>query len=514
MSASREKKLRKQEKETAVPQKQKVRVDKILIRLGITVVCLVLVVLILIGMGVPHKMFNAISANGMSLTVADYNYAYGVEQRTASQYGEYYEMFTGNKSVAEATEKTLYNQLLICAEAEKNGLKLSDSDKAIVADQIADFEQALKDNNLKETKYFKDNYGRGVNIDQMVAYQERQLLMQQFAEDFEKKNPSTDADIQKKYDDNKADYDTVSYMMYTISGTKKTYSEGADDTKKKTESDAEKTAMQKQGDELAAKATSDDAFAEAVKALKTEEEQKTFDKETLYTRDTMKSSATSTEGAADWLFGTDIKAGDVKVFVAQTDTSATDGVTFNATVIRFIDRKQQTGNSSATIRTIQVDADIDAGADKPTDEQLKAAEEKAKKLQADYQAGAKTPEAFAELAKQSSDINGRHTGGLLEDRGLDADSDDEGVKWYSDPARKQGDTTIVPLTGQDNDGNEITTGYSLVYFESIDTTPLWKTLVENTLLTDKNDAFMKELEEKNPLKTNLFPGSLFVTKSK
>lgn len=120
-----------------------------------------------------------------------------------------------------------------------------------------------------------------------------------------------------------------------------------------------------------------------------------------------------------------------------------------------------------------------------SDEEKAEAKAKAELLMAQWEAGAKTEDSFAELAnKESADTGSNTNGGLYED--IYPDQMIENFNdWVFDESRKTGDYGIV----------EGTSGYHIIYFSGLSLTSYRNYMVENALRSETVENWYNEQTE-------------------
>ena len=128
----------------------------------------------------------------------------------------------------------------------------------------------------------------------------------------------------------------------------------------------------------------------------------------------------------------------------------------------------------------------------PTDEAWAAAKAEIEAIQAEYEAGAKTEDAFAALANEKSDDGDGTTGGLYADISPNSTYVPEFLEWIFADGRQAGDTGIVQHIAKDTDGNKYW-GYHFMYLVG-DSDPVWKTSVRNSLVTEDLKTWLDALK--------------------
>ena len=167
----------------------------------------------------------------------------------------------------------------------------------------------------------------------------------------------------------------------------------------------------------------------------------------------------------EWLFSDERSANDTTII------EETSGYR----VVLFLDKYKPTDTGSYDSRHILFKIEEDD--EEKTDEKMKA---KAEEILAEYNAGPKTEESFAELAKEYSDDTGSASDGGLYENIAVGSFVPEYEEYAIDPARKEGDVEIVKSSY----------GYHIVYF--ISSTEEWQASIQKELLyKDEQDYLTK-----------------------
>lgn len=167
----------------------------------------------------------------------------------------------------------------------------------------------------------------------------------------------------------------------------------------------------------------------------------------------------------------------------------------NGTYLIILHERTLTEEPTANVRHILVKAettqDEDGNPIAPTDEAWAAAKEKAESIQAEYEAGEQTEDAFAALANQYSDDGGSNTsGGLYENaHGLVSEFEE----WMFDSSRTSGDVGLVQHVAGENDTNKYW-GYHLIYYVS-NGEFTWQVNARSTLTKEAMDSWADDLTE-------------------
>ena len=142
--------------------------------------------------------------------------------------------------------------------------------------------------------------------------------------------------------------------------------------------------------------------------------------------------------------------------------------------------------SIGTVRHLLVKWALDKDKKEPTEEQKKAAKDKAEKLLKEYQDGKKTEESFTELVKKNSDDTGSKTsGGLISNIHPDAGYVKSFTEWAT-AEHKVGDVEII----------ESEYGYHIMYYVEAAELNYRDTLINNEMENDAYEAWQEALLEK------------------
>lgn len=348
-------------------------------------------------------------------------------------------------------------------EAEKMGLELTEADEAAIDKSIEELrEQAAQTGTQgasgEEVKgyslnaYLRLSYGNGIN----ESFLRKQMKIETLAQKFydtkidEYSTGYTEEEVKAVFDENPDNYSFVDirYYQFTNETLTKEEDESDDDFKARQEkSDAEtKANAQAMYDAITDEAS---FIAQATKYNKTEDFDATTD--TLIksvTKSTVSDSVTSLESVnadlATWAFEDSTKAGSKKLI------SDEEGGTY---YVALMVNPQHDVNTVDVRHILFMTTDSETG-EALSDEEIKQAETNAKKALADWEAGDKTEDSFAEYATDLSEDTGSASNGGLYENVVPGQMVAEYDAWIFDEARKPGDTEIV----------ETDYGYHVMYF--------------------------------------------------
>lgn len=203
-------------------------------------------------------------------------------------------------------------------------------------DYLASITEAANTTNMSESKYIKSVYGEYATKENLKAIMEEYLFSQAYYDHVLEQNAPTEDEITAYYEENKQNYDTVDYRIFTISAN----------VEKDADEDTIAAAMTKAkatADRMAKRAEAGEDFAELCREFATEEEKELYEKDDASLKsDISYSSATSS--FRDWLFEEDRKANDVTV--AENTSS---NVYY---VVNFLERDFDEANRESIANTL------------------------------------------------------------------------------------------------------------------------------------------------------------------
>jgi len=237
MSASREKRLRQQQKatNTGSPKKKKEWETRALRALVIGI-ALVMVFFLVLNSGLVERNINAVSVNNQRLTIADYNFSLVLQAETAlrnqGSAATLDQPLDGQPGVPAGFADHIYNQhrqqlhftLLLNYMAQEHGITLSEDNIALVEADMDLWNAQIRDSGRSSSSYHRNRFGRGVDASTVRRYFERVTLARQFQE-YWRTNIAviTDDAILEHYEENSADYDAVDFMWLSIPGERQLF---------------------------------------------------------------------------------------------------------------------------------------------------------------------------------------------------------------------------------------------------------------------------------------------------
>lgn len=524
MSASRQKKLRK-EQASAAPQTKRPAVseeEKAAKRLKLwSIVFYIVIGLMVVGIlvaavfnsGLPQRMLTAVTVGNHKLSVAEMNYyfldtvnsnsylGYMVDNNTPLDEQEYGDGQTWADYLLETAVTSARDNYAIYDEAIANGYTLTEEDQAQIDQQIQTMETYASLYGYNSVSAFlRANYGAGCNESNYRAYLEVQAIATGYNNQIVEGLTYTQEEIDAEAAENPADYTSYDYRYYLVS-TSNYYETDAD------EHTEEETAAAKEAAQAAAQQLLDDSqgdgekFWEAAHALMhvndgeeatgetepeettgetqpeetgdTTEEEDTHEDTTLY-ENTLKSSMPSI--LSDWLTDSARQAGDTTVIEASNDAGYY--------AVMFLGSNDNTEVPTVNVRHILIST-----SDSVTAEDARSQIEE---IQAEYEEDP-TEEHFAELAETySSDTDSNTNGGLYENV-APGQMVEEFNDWIFADNRQAGDVGIV----------ETDYGCHLMYFVGDGEYSYRDTLVVNALMQAEYDEWYTTLTEAMTTATGL-----------
>ncbi len=442
-------------KELTAEQKAKKKKAKYTLAKVIVAICVVLcIVLTVFELGFTYRTLKAAEVDGTEYSVAEYNWLYttNVYQVYNTYYQSYGDLaayfFNPNASLSEQqysddktwadqikenTDNSLIEMTKLYNAGVEAGYELSEEDKAAIDVEWEALEATAKQNGYSASEYAELSYGRGVNEKVFRSMYERYLYSFGYAEYYMTSQEVTSADIDAHYEENKVDFDNVTYKYFLVSGTA---GEGEDEDAKMAEAKEKAEAMLSGEDET--------ELNEVRNATK----------------------ANINELFADWLFDSARAAGDKEVFEGTTGYYVVEFVSVNDLHYNTVD-----------VRHILV-----APEKSGDEESLKAALEKAESYKAEWEKNP-TEENFAELAKKYSSDGSASVGGLYENV-YKGQMVTEFEDWCFDSARKPGDCDIV----------ETSYGYHVMFFSG-EAEEYYTYAIDNAVRAERYTTHLDELTD-------------------
>ena len=433
-----------------------------------------------------------------------YDYKKAPDEQKYAEKLEGYENPTWADYFESSSIDTIRNIKALNKLAADEGIVLDDEDYADIDEYISQIEEAAASQNFSVTAYLKTYYGEGVSKKLVKQILTEQTLASKYEDtkrtEFGKAH--TAEEIEKEYKKDTKAFDKVGIAYYLVKAetVKEKDKDGKEVTKvtDKTMAEAKKKAQElAKNDTLSALSLAVDKLAGKADSLS---------KVPVADYDTV--AGNISEDVAKWIYGKDIKAGDMKVFESKdtgyyvcyaTVTPYRDDtlpIDVRHILINFAEEKKEetTDNKDDTSTTTTTEATtepaeekvddtkfpaLDTFKDAPLDMQITADKakqpdtyKKAELILREYLSGDRTVDSFAALATANTqDTGSKETGGLYEDV-TPGEMVEEFNDWCFDKDRKTGDVGIV----------ETTYGYHIMYFVGKSAEePVWMSTIRETM---------------------------------
>ena len=522
MSASREKKQRRNDPSQGLTQKQRAELDqqmaakrkaKAYVALGVIVAVLV-VVLLVWHSGIFQRRVTAVSVGGRNYTATDVQYYY----RTAmisEYYAELYSLGTVSfdlsgdlktQYVDEEQTQSYHDYFLEQAmddltevaalenAADEAGYTLDEAGKAEVEENIASNRASAEQSGYPNfAGFLKANFGRFMTVNAYKTCVERQVRTDNFKAAYLDQVEVTQEDIQAYYDENPASLDSFDFRYLFISGSAPSTTDADGNTVAATDEEKEQAmaqAKEKADALVAALKASDDPEATFIELapdyVSEASKQDYIDNPDTSLTSGMVGGTLANYTYGSWLMDDARAAGDAGV------VESTSGYYVVLLLDRYLDE-----TPTADIRHILIKAELTQEDDPattdvdestvPTQEALDAAKAEAESLLAQWEAGDKTAESFGELANANSDDPGSNQNGGLYEKVY------EGYftifdEWLFGQAHQSGDTALIENT---NSGQQ---GWCVVYYQG-ENDPVWMSSADDALRTQAQTDWLDGLME-------------------
>lgn len=492
MSASKEKKIRKEQRGAADRDSKAIQAEKDQQANKKTTLIFAAAAILFVAVGVFSFIFNsgimqkktdAVTINGESYSPAQVEYYFSNTYQNFVNENYYMLSYYGLNTTTslkvqpclmledgtwhdyflDAAVSALSDVQALCDAAEKNGLKWNDDMQATYDAHMASLEASRTSyNEANSTTLDTDSYlarTMGKLVTEKIYQQEikRNIQAQAYINQHVDTLVYTDTEIEDAYNANRKEYDRVSFNLLRISGNASTTDANG---KAVTPTEADKAAAMAE-----AKALAEELLAKAQKG------ETLKDLSSAYTKANLSTSEAGTyydDITNNWLFDEARQPGDLAVL---EDTSMSYYY-----VVQFNNRFRHDYNT-VNVRHVLLQSGYgtlvegDAGYEQQQEMVKEFAMNEAVVLHGEWQSGDATEESFAELAKKHSiDTGSSANGGLIEEiyvnQMVPAFND-----WCFDESRKPGDSGVI---------YDESTGAHIMYYVG-EGRPYWKVQVENAL---------------------------------
>lgn len=505
MSGSREKQLRKLEREQNPEAYKKKNANQGLSKgkkIAITVISCVICLLLIGGIATAvflqsggfTRMVTAVKVGDYSLSAADYNYYYyGSFNRFVNQYGQSLSTFgldtskplkdqtcallesgTWEDYFRQAAEDSIRTIYALADTATKEGYQLTEDDKSYIEMNLKSIEDSATAQKVTAEQIVEDYYGPGVNMEVFRAQMDRETLAESYKQYLVENYNFSDDELDASYISNKASIDQVTYRSLLITTESKYPESVTSSTATDEQKNAAKEAAKAAADEMLDKIAEDGSnFNELCIEYAPQESKSDYQNNADYslTRDQNKSKVTDST-LSTWLFDNTRAAGN------KTVLESTSGYR----VVYLVNKGRNTTNVVNVRHILLVPSTTVDQSTGLTTEQTVEVGEAASALLNTWRSGEATEASFAQLAKENStDSGSAYMGGLYKGvyPGQMVTSFND---WCFDSARKPGDTDIVYSSY----------GAHIMYFVSTGD-PYWKVQARSYLANDKYASYIESL---------------------
>ena len=533
MSASSKKKLRKEQAAANMTEKQlaaQKEEKQLKVYTASFWIVLVLCVCLVAGMALKgpvisltRKVTTAAVVNDEKISAVELNYFYvDAINNYCNQYSSYLSYFLdtskpiGEQFYDEEGKITWADEFLDMAlESAKNnyalynaakaaGHTLSDEEKASSEELFSQLKDAAKSYGYNSSNgYLKALYGKGASLSSYKAYYEVTSLASSYYTAYTEKLESEidDAALREYEKDKMYEFNSYTYASHymNLDAFKKggTKDEDGKITYTDEEIAAAEAALKAAAEALAVPANNtvealNAAIAAAEKAnLTTEATSDEAVKASTATENNDVLYSSVNTAVQEWIRDAERKEGDIAALPYST-TSTVDGKEVESLKGYYVVLFQGVNDNTYALKDVrhilvsyEGGTTDDNGSTTYSDEEKNAAKEKAEAILKDWEAGAKTEDSFAELAKEkTTDPGSKDNGGLYEaiypGQMLTPFED-----WCYDDARKAGDTGIV----------QTDYGYHVMYFSGDNETNYRDYMVKKALLEETTNDWQTALND-------------------
>lgn len=487
MSASREKKQRQSagpdQRALKAQQEQAERRRKTIVYSVVAAIAVVMVAALLVWRsGFFQSRAAAATVGGETLSTAQLSYYYYSVRSTFASYGILDTSKDDDEQIYDAENNVTYQDYFLetaldnvqkiyalADEAVKAG-HTEDDIKAALESEIAQAKSSAAASGYSYSAYLRMVYGPYMNAGIFEQEVSRRLMSNLAGSEKQSElfNGYTQADLDAYYEEHGDDLDTIEYSYLYFSSSVSTKDEDGNELPEaeaqKVKDDAKAGAKEKAGEAL-----------EAVKGGATFESQ--ADKYELASSSHADHAVVVGSGSINSSYRDQLlKLGKDKPELVETDSGCY--------VIAFHDR-YLADEPTRDVRHILVRAESTTEEHEghthlvaPTEEAWADAKAKIDEIQAAWDAGDQTEDAFAKLANEKSDDSDGADGGLYE-RTYSGYFVPEFNDWVFDSARKPGDVGMV----QHSEEEESTSGYygyHLIYYVG-ENEPVWMGTARSSL---------------------------------
>lgn len=447
----------------------------------------------------------AATISGESYTVADLQYFYASARNTYYQnYYQYLSLLGYDPSVSDGAQwyneaenqtyadyfresalENLRQISALCAAAKAEGYTLSEEGQQTIDQELSSLDVLCAQYNQTRSTFLAQQYGSGVTEKVYIRNLTNGILASEYAQTHADAISYDDAALKEYYEAHPDALDSYDFRSFFISGAV-TATDATDEEKAAAMAQA-KTLADHAVSEIEAAKDREAAFIEAAPNYVSETSKAAYADEdyslsTGVVGDTLSSTSSS---IAPWLMDSARKSGDV---------AALEVAGSGYYVVLFKDRYLVT-DPTVDVRHILFRADTsdstetnESGVAVPTQAAMDAAKAEAEAVLAEWEAGDKTSERFAELANEHSDDSGSNTKGGLYTYVYKGQMVPNFNDWCFDPSRVTGNVGLVENAGPNY------WGWHIIYFENSND-PYWEHVAYEAKQSTEQSEWLTSITE-------------------
>ena len=373
----------------------------------------------------------------------------GLSQQSCSMYDD---GRTWRDYFMDLAEQELTQMTALCAWADRNGVALSDEEIAAIDNSLSEVDSNARAGGYASgDKYFAATYGKGVTVSVVREMALKSTIASKASNTYADSLEYTDAELEEHYKSFEGAQDRFNFSFYLVNAEKVESTDAEGNTSSAVTEETTAAAKDIADDILTAytvfktASPEDDNYAAMLN---------TAVAQVVPTAEATERSNVTGSSLSDykeWLMANGRKAGDATV-VDKEDGSG-------SYVVVFLGRSDN-HYPVAQVRHILIKAVADADGNY-TDKAKEIAKNRAEEILAEFKAGDKSEESFAELAKQHSEDTGSAANGGLYDSVYKGATVEEFDKFCFE-GHKKGDTAIV--YGETGTAANGYAGYHVMYY--------------------------------------------------
>ncbi len=420
--------------------------------------------------------FYKTSYYGFVNQMGDYLSYFGLDTSKSLKNQAYTEDMTWHDYFLDSTVSQVEEMLVLAESARAEGMELSADEIAGIDETMASIASTAASYNYPSVSAFlAAQYGAGIKEKDVRAAMELSSLASKYSQKISDGIEVSEDEINTYFEENRETYTYVDLRQFSFAASEAETANATDEEKTQIMS-----ALKEKADALAACKTIAEFEAHLTEYMKSNipEGQEITDENIANniesTKYTNYNSRETEQGK--WAFEDGRKVGDT--FVVEDKEQM-------ACLVYMMERTEYRDETlTRDVRHILLQSANHTDA--------AGAKAKAEEILAEWEASAKTEEAFAELANKYSEDPGSNTNGGLYENVNAGDMVEEFDAWLFDDARKAGDVEIVETAQH---------GAHIMYYVG-EGEPVWKLSVENALKNEKYTAAYEALAEKVTINVN------------